>query len=297
MVKHCSHGTCKSDSRYPGKLYGAISTPFAKPRTDIGKCLRWISLCRRPHSQLNKEKITKHTNFITLEGPTLEYPDPCDALTGELKQSRRQIQYQTTRSISSVCSKSDPWKYYIYEENRPEDSLEMTDEIVLSSLDMLSHVSRIRQLEQKNEELRKDNIKLKIEMDGWIKNSTKSNSVKACQTNTNFNFNTLNTTQSPIRNLFEFYTGLTYARFLMLLNFLFPSENGNHNPVVYDSKRKEIHQDKFPLSEQVFLYLCRLRNGLGIKDLAFRFNIKVQTASRVINSMQSVYMQVYEAKT
>lgn len=84
-------------------------------------------------------------HFITLEGPTLEYPDPCDALTGELKQSRRQIQYQATRSISSGCSK--------YQENRPEDSLEngvycQTDETVLSSLDMLSHVSRIRQLKE-----------------------------------------------------------------------------------------------------------------------------------------------------
>ncbi|KAJ8321619.1 hypothetical protein KUTeg_000090 [Tegillarca granosa] len=171
MVKHCSHGTCKSDSRYPDKLNGAVFIPFAKPRTDLGKCLRWISLCRRPYSQLNKEKITKHTISSLWKGPTLEYPDPCDALTGELKQSRRQVQYQATRSI------------------------------MLSSLDMLSHVSRIRQLEEENEELRKDNIKLKIELDSWIKNSTKSTSVKACQTNTNFNFNTLNTTQSPIRNL------------------------------------------------------------------------------------------------
>ncbi|KAJ8307658.1 hypothetical protein KUTeg_014790 [Tegillarca granosa] len=204
MVKHCSHGTCKSDSRYPDKLNGAIGLfiPFAKPRTDLDKCLRWISLCRRPHSQLNKEKITKHIylhllfisefgslHFITLEGPTLEYPDPSDAMTGELKQSRRQIQYQATGSISSGCSK-----------NRPEDSLEN----VLSSLDMLSHVSRIRQLEEENEELRKDNIKLKIELDSWIKNSRKSTFVKACQTNTNFNFNSFNTTQFPIKNLLSF---------------------------------------------------------------------------------------------
>lgn len=54
---------------------------------------------------------SKH--FITLEGPTLEYPDPSDAMTGELKQSRRQIQYQATGSISSGCSKLDPWKYYM----------------------------------------------------------------------------------------------------------------------------------------------------------------------------------------
>lgn len=61
MVKHCSHGTCKSDSRYPDKLGGAIFIPFVKPRTDLAKCLRWITLCRRPHKQLNVEKITKYT--------------------------------------------------------------------------------------------------------------------------------------------------------------------------------------------------------------------------------------------
>ncbi|KAJ8316693.1 hypothetical protein KUTeg_005756 [Tegillarca granosa] len=212
MVKHCSHGTCKSDSRYPDKLNGAIGLfiPFAKPRTDLDKCLRWISLCRRPHSQLNKEKITKHIylhllfisefgslHFITLEGPTLEYPDPSDAMTGELKQSRRQIQYQATGSISSGCSKvkGDWWFSGL--------GIRLVVQ-VLSSLDMLSHVSRIRQLEEENEELRKDNIKLKIELDSWIKNSRKSTFVKACQTNTNFNFNSFNTTQFPIKNLLSF---------------------------------------------------------------------------------------------
>ncbi|KAJ8316660.1 hypothetical protein KUTeg_005789 [Tegillarca granosa] len=228
MVKHCSHGSCKSDSRYPDKLNGAIGLfiPFAKPRTDLDKCLRWISLCRRPHSQLNKEKITKHIylhktalftcntlesagqhmHFITLEGPTLEYPDPSDCY------DRRTKTVKETNTISgNRINKFRVFKVrsleilhvkyiYIYEENRPEDSLEN----VLSSLDMLSHVSRIRQLEEENEELRKDNIKLKIELDSWIKNSRKSTFVKACQTNTNFNFNSFNTTQFPIKNLLSF---------------------------------------------------------------------------------------------
>lgn len=33
------------------------------------------------------------------------------------------------------------------------------------------------------------------------------------------------------------------------------------------------------------MYLCRLRNALNVKDLAFRFNIKVQTMSTVINGV------------
>lgn len=61
MVKHCSYGTCKSDSRYPEKLMGAKFIPFPKPKSDLEKCLRWISCCRRPHAQLNVDKITKHT--------------------------------------------------------------------------------------------------------------------------------------------------------------------------------------------------------------------------------------------
>lgn len=58
--------------------------PFPKPKSDLEKCLLWISCCRRPHAQLNVDKITKHTyvfskHFISLDGPSDEYPDHCDA--------------------------------------------------------------------------------------------------------------------------------------------------------------------------------------------------------------------------
>nr|XP_034305741.1 uncharacterized protein LOC105338826 isoform X4 [Crassostrea gigas] len=105
MVKHCSYGTCKSDSRYPDKLMGAKFIPFPKPKSDFEKCLRWISCCRRPHAQLNVDKITKHTyvcskHFISLDCPSDEYPDPCDAQTGELHRARRKIIYLSQQSKS-----------------------------------------------------------------------------------------------------------------------------------------------------------------------------------------------------
>jgi DNA-binding NarL/FixJ family response regulator len=39
------------------------------------------------------------------------------------------------------------------------------------------------------------------------------------------------------------------------------------------------------LSDQLFLVLCRLRNGLHVKDLAYRFNIKQQSVSLIFKSM------------
>lgn len=38
-------------------------------------------------------------HFISLDGPTEEYPDPCDAITGELRPARRRIQYANATPI------------------------------------------------------------------------------------------------------------------------------------------------------------------------------------------------------
>lgn len=290
MVKHCSYGTCKSDSRYPEKLMGAKFIPFPKPKSDLEKCLRWISCCRRPHAQLNVDKITKHTyvcskHFISLDGPSDEYPDPCDAQTGELHRARRKIIYLSQQSKSddlnsktSSTSTDDSPDSHAMEcclttqttSNPVIDSSCQTEEELFSSMDVLSWVAQVRKLEEENDRLRQE-----IRQRGKVSDA-------ACQTERDTNFTAEEVSKSKIKNLFEFYTGLSYSRFLMLLVFLFPS---CENPIIYEDKRKETHIDKFPLSQQLFMYLCRLRNALNVKDLAFRFNIKVQTVSTVINGV------------
>ena len=50
MVKKCSWGRCKSDSRNYGKkpeMEGVTFIPFPKPKNQKEKCLRWIKLCGR----------------------------------------------------------------------------------------------------------------------------------------------------------------------------------------------------------------------------------------------------------
>ncbi|XP_077089694.1 uncharacterized protein LOC143741163 isoform X1 [Siphateles boraxobius] len=87
MVKRCSHGVCKSDTRYPERLSGGVVFfPFPKPKTQRERCLQWIRQCGRPHCQLNVSKITKHNyvcskHFINGK-PTPEFPNPVNAVQG-----------------------------------------------------------------------------------------------------------------------------------------------------------------------------------------------------------------------
>lgn len=74
----------------------------------------------------------------------------------------------------------------------------------------------------------------------------------------------------------------------MLISFLFPSGTlSNVNPVTYDSNREEVK--RLPVDQQVFLFLCRIRNGLQVKYLACRFNIKIQNVSTILKGI-SKYM-------
>lgn len=142
-------------------------------------------------------------------------------------------------------------------------------------------VARIHQLEQENRELHETLAALQ------------SNNKKRCSTCTQTDvyvehFNVESVSNSKIKNLFQYYTGITYLRFLMLISFLFPNGTlSNVNPVTYDSNREEVK--RLPVDQQVFLFLCRIRNGLQVKDLACRFNIKIQSVSTILKGI-SKYM-------
>ena len=63
VVKHCCYGTCTNDSRYLDRegMEGVFWIPFPKPKTKLEQCLKWISLCGRPHKDFNVNKIHDYT--------------------------------------------------------------------------------------------------------------------------------------------------------------------------------------------------------------------------------------------
>lgn len=98
---------------------------------------------------------------------------------------------------------------------------------------MLANIARIRQLEEENARLRNENALLH-----HIQNN-KSRVTIGCQTSSNLEFNTVTVSNSKIKNLFQFYTGLTFVRFVMLLGFLFPADTyTKKNPIVYGEKKE-----------------------------------------------------------
>jgi hypothetical protein len=158
---------------------------------------------------------------------------------------------------------------------------------VYSGLDFLAYSVTLQQLENENEELTKENEDMKKKLASVVEKDfvakSKRSPVKKRQSLKTKNMFSAEcvATSTSVKGIFEYYTGLTYARFLMLTNFLFPTTE--INPVKYEKKRKEVQN--MDLSDQLFLVLCRLRNGLHVKDLAYRFNIKQQSVSLIFKSM------------
>jgi len=85
---------------------------------------------------------------------------------------------------------------------------------------------------------------------------------------------------SPVKGLFGYYTGFTFATFMLLFSVLIPSNS--ELPFTY--LKKSACFSRISLPDQLFFVLCKLRNGFHFKDLAFRFGISPQNASVLFRS-------------
>lgn len=102
-------------------------------------------------------------------------------------------------------------------------------------MEMLANIARIRQLEEENARLRNENALLH-----HIQNN-KSRVTIGCQTSSNLEFNTVTVSNSKIKNLFQFYTGLTFVHFVMLLGFLFPADTCTKKILLCMEKKGKKH--------------------------------------------------------
>lgn len=88
--------------------------------------------------------------------------------------------------------------------------------------------------------------------------------------------------EEKLKDLFKYYTGIEYIRFLGLFSFLAPDGSS----VNYEKGRKDIH--KLSLQDGLFLTLCRLRHNFGLKDISVRFGLSLQSSGVVFNTWISL---------
>ncbi|XP_035988198.1 uncharacterized protein LOC105923908 isoform X2 [Fundulus heteroclitus] len=126
----------------------------------------------------------------------------------------------------------------------------------------------------------------------------------------NFDLLTATTQQKPFFSVddvknddkqFQFYTGLTWIQFMALWNFLGPAKDDltyykSSKPEKSPSERPGVKRKLDPINE-LFLTLIRLRSGLLLNDLAYRFGISVSLVSKIVMTwIQFLYLELSKLK-
>ena len=86
--------------------------------------------------------------------------------------------------------------------------------------------------------------------------------------------------------LIKYYTGLNkYATLKVFFNFVQPTAAIMRDPY-YKTESETLslagRKKIIKLTDELFMFLCRIRLGLGEQDLSIRFNVSVSTVSRKI---------------
>jgi len=87
---------------------------------------------------------------------------------------------------------------------------------------------------------------------------------------------------SKITGLFKFYTGFCFVTFQAILNFLIPP--GTSLTSVLEPLTNFCAIKELAAEDQLLLVLCKMRGALAFKDLAFRFGLSPEDASRIFKN-------------
>ncbi|XP_056001623.1 uncharacterized protein LOC125656555 [Ostrea edulis] len=249
MVKICEWGTCNSDTRYSERVENIRFVPFPKPKSNFDKCLRWVKACGRPHTQLNPQKVTRHTYVCSKH------------FVGD-KESQQNEESAAPESADQTI----------------RSPIDHTDQLSSSPLDVLSAVAEMRslqqQVQQQQQQLNQQTVLIQhLQMQQCENDRTPKGVVEISP----LTIASILKQEEKVKGLFKYYTSLKYTAFLSLHKFL----TLNCLPI-FERKRKDI--ERMPSDQQLLLTLMRLRHNFGIKDLPSRFYISSQAVSEVFLS-------------
>ncbi|XP_057187997.1 uncharacterized protein LOC130553195 isoform X2 [Triplophysa rosa] len=294
MVKRCSYGTCNSDSRYPERLGKILFHPFPKPATNLEKCMKWIRLCGRPHHQLSLDKLKIHSTakhiYHFVDGrPTPHHPDPLPALTYDVTPARRphklrmvsvpRKKRQRVDSIKVECDLQGV-SMDITGERASESLMEDTTTEGSTMVIKMECTDDQPQMRENQEEVEKLKALLAQKEQ---ENDLLREKIQTCQAPYPLTPETINNSSVP--NYFRYCTGFTYDEFNKLCRFLrLPdSETVTQTHIPLNCDKLDRHTRHMPLRQEFLLVLIRLRQNFDLEELAFKFQIDIQSVSTLFS--------------
>ena len=135
-----------------------------------------------------------------------------------------------------------------------------------SGLELLSAASLIRDLERENATLKKDLASKVLELHEAERKSSRALSKQSDQGINCETFSVKTVLKSNVKDLFKYYTGFQFRTFNALFEFMIP--DAQNNPLEYKERKSACM--KLALEDQLFLVLCRLRNGFHFEGPCFQ---------------------------
>ncbi|XP_063406670.1 uncharacterized protein LOC143049696 [Mytilus galloprovincialis] len=317
--KHCCYGTCNSDTRYRHReeMKDVFFIPFPKPTTRRETCLKWIKACGRPGNDFNVDKIKRSTyicskHFVGESGPTAENPDPIPALLHtdeQVERFERKRKAPTPRRKPIKISKKDIKSAAegLLDLSNDLNNFPETTHVHETSLLVLCPVtdasSQTVDVQTNDKEVQ--TIYEKEVLNAKIENMILKNQMRNCESRQNDQPNEQNDTTLSLKAIkdndvkMKLFTGLTYAQFCILFNFLGTSV---YNLTYWDGKNdaKESSRKgnrKLEPKDELFLTLVRLRRGYSIDTISHFFGIASSTVSIVFTTwIQLLYCHFNELR-
>ena len=144
---------------------------------------------------------------------------------------------------------------------------------------------KIKHLQGQLNDSAKENIRLKEKIKEQTITIESLN--KRLEQTEQFSLDSVLSHENKLKGLFKYYTGITYVRFLTLLSVIVPPGSS----VKYTKNRSDIA--KLSDKDCLFLCLCRLRQNFGLKDIAMRFGLSLQSAGEIFQAwLEQLYFKL-----
>ncbi|KAG1652951.1 WD repeat-containing protein 37 [Nymphon striatum] len=239
---------------------------------------RQIRLFDLSGNRLARLPRTNRQHFVGGQGPTRTYPDPLQADPSKsVRRGPKKRTFNKSQDENNNHEDSSETEHITVKtgleivDNEQQDAVgnsagtyTQTDEPWICKIELLSLAAENKQLQSTLEQ--KDQTISWLRAQLMIKETKIVDLQKKIRQQPKFNIeNVLSKEMRSSKGLFQYYTGITYTRFMTLFTFLIPAE------FKFNFEKGQSDIQHLSYKNGLFFTLCWLRHGYGLKDMSVRF--------------------------